>query len=89
MPFPECAAVEIGCEEAALLGGPEARPELPTLLNAGVVEEELRTARRALGRAPWQVDLQGYDSQDEGRPLMGEARAITDDVRLGAGGVTA
>ena len=51
LPVPECAAVEVGCEKTTVLGGPEARPELPTLLDAGVVEEKVcdRPAERATG----------------------------------------
>ena len=42
LPIPKGAAVKVGREETALCRGPEARPELPTLLYIRVAEEELR-----------------------------------------------
>ena len=73
-----------------MLGGPEARPELPTLLDAWAVEEELRdrAAERSAG-PPGKVTCKYTVVKMEPGPLMGKARAIADDVRLGAGGVTA
>ena len=78
LPVPKCAAVEIGCEEVALLGGPEARPELPTLLDAGVVEEELRDrpAERSAGSSG-KLAYKDTKVKMEPGPLMGEARAVT------------
>ena len=66
--------MEIGREETAVRWGPEARPELPTLLDAGVVEEELRD--RPAERSAWPP---GNDTKVkvESGPLMGEARAVT------------
>ena len=78
LPFPECAAMEIGREETAVRWGPEARPELPTLLDAGVVEEELRD--RPAERSAWpsdEVTCQNTKVKVEPRPFVGEARAIT------------
>ena len=42
LPITEGAVTEVGREESALRGGPEARPKLPLLLDTRVVEEELR-----------------------------------------------
>ena len=71
-------------------GGPEARPELPTLLDAGVGEEEIcdRPAERAAG-PPRELPYKNAKVKFEPGPLMREAWAVTEDVRLGAWGVTA
>ena len=82
--------MKVGCEETALLGGPEARPELPALLKAGVMEEELRD--RPAESSTWppcKLTCEDKKVKEEPGPLMGEARAVTEDVRLGAGGMTA
>ena len=73
-----------------MLGGPEACPELPTLLDAGMLEEEVcdRSAERATG-PPRELPCKDTKVKFEPGPLMGEARAVAEDVRLGAGGVTA
>ena len=76
--FTECAAAEVGREEAAVLGGPEARPQLPTFPNAGVVEEKFRDrpAERPAG-PPGKLTCEDTEVKVEPCPLMGEARAVT------------
>ena len=78
LPFTECAAAEVGREEAAVLGGPEARPQLPTFPNAGVVEEKFRDrpAERPAG-PPGKLTCEDTEVKVEPCPLMGEARAVT------------
>ena len=73
-----------------MLGGPEARPELPAFLDAGVLEEEIgdRSTERATG-PPRKLPCKDTKIKCEPGPLLGEARAVTYDVRLRAGGVTA
>ena len=70
--------MEVGCEEATVLGGPEARPELPTLLYAGVVEEKIcdRPAERATG-PPRELPYKDTKVKVEPGPLMREAWAVT------------
>ena len=61
-----------------MLGGPEARPELPTLLNVGMVEEEVcdRPAEPATV-PPWKLPCKDTKVKFEPGPLMREARAVT------------
>ena len=74
---------EVGREEFALRGGPEACPELPPLLDTRVVEVELRDrpAERAI-KSPCMLTCENAEVKMKSGSLMGEAGAGTEDVCL-------
>ena len=90
LPIPKGAAVKVGREETALCRGPEARPELCTLLYIRVAEEELRdspTERPA--RPPSLLACENTEVKVEPGPFMCKAGAVTDNMGLRARGVPA
>ena len=82
--------MKVGREEAAWCRGPEACPELSTLLYIRMAEEELRdspTERPA--RPPGLLACENTEVKVEPGPFMCKAGAITDNMSLGARGVPA
>ena len=90
LPIPEGAAVKVGREETAWCRGPEACPELSTLLYIRMAEEELRdspTERPA--RPPSLLACENTEVKVEPGPFMCKAGAVTDNMGLRARGVPA
>ena len=81
LPITEAVATQLGCEETTLFGGPEARPELSTFLNARLMEEKLRNspAKRAAG-PPCKVTCENTKVKMKPGPLMSEAGTFTENM---------